>query len=415
MRILLIAYYFPPGPDGGGQRPAAFQHHLNRLGHPTAVLTHTYDRFQGSAENEFRIFDPSYCRDHGGRHFFPWALRRGLVLAANLVGRPRTIFSSWKKSALQALPGIIEHFQPDVLLASYPPVETLELGLAAARLSGLPLAADFRDGLLFEPVEEVNLRRHPCLRRHYRDVEAAVCRESVLILAASEAISGYFRKNYPFCRVHTLTNGFEPGGAVPAAEEPGGSIRLVHTGSLALSDPTVSIDSFISALKKLGESHPQSARRLVLEFAGRLSRGERKALLGLGDIIKIIIHGQLPRSQALELQSRADLLLLISSPRRSGHIAGKIFEYLAAARPILALSPLSSQTAALIRRTGCGWTIPPDDANRQTAFLAHLLANPAMISELRRNENAISFYERPRQVAGLATLLEQLLEESRNR
>ena len=107
---------------------------------------------------------------------------------------PAEVFAH-QNAALKRADEIIERTKPDAILASYPVVEALEIGVALSEKYGLPLISDFRDGLLFEPLE-VAAQQHNAVRHHYEALEARVVAASKLILTVSEPISAYFRERY---------------------------------------------------------------------------------------------------------------------------------------------------------------------------------------------------------------------------
>jgi glycosyltransferase involved in cell wall biosynthesis len=71
--------------------------------------------------------------------------------------------------------------------------------------------------------------------------------------------------------------------------------------------------------------------------------------------------GPLDRADALALQRSADVLVLITS-RDPSEATGKLFEYLAAGRPILALAE-GNEAERIVRETNTGITVPPDDVD----------------------------------------------------
>ena len=82
-----------------------------------------------------------------------------------------------------------------------------------------------------------------------------------------------------------------------------------------------------------------------------------------------------PRARSLELQrdSEANLLLIPDAGGRGkGVLSGKVFEYLAARRPILAAVPPDGAAAELIRETGAGVVVAPDDVEGLVAALREL-------------------------------------------
>jgi glycosyltransferase involved in cell wall biosynthesis len=96
--------------------------------------------------------------------------------------------------------------------------------------------------------------------------------------------------------------------------------------------------------------------------------------LGLGDRLELIPYA--PRQRALELQRDSDALLLLipeAGGRGRGVLSGKVFEYLAAERPILAAVPPDGAAAQLIEETGAGVVAAPDDVDALKAALGGLV------------------------------------------
>jgi glycosyltransferase involved in cell wall biosynthesis len=143
-------------------------------------------------------------------------------------------------------------------------------------------------------------------------------------------------------------------------------VNLVYTGTLG--GVTVHEDrGLIEALRRLVRQDPDTARRLRLVVAGRLL-GEEASLLRAPDLAPVVeLAGALPRPAAIALQRRADALLLVSSHLRS-HATGKLFEYLTADRPILALAG-ENEAARIVRETGTGEVVAPEDVEAIVAAL----------------------------------------------
>jgi glycosyltransferase involved in cell wall biosynthesis len=133
--------------------------------------------------------------------------------------------------------------------------------------------------------------------------------------------------------------------------------------------------------------------------------------LALGD--RLELHEFAPHRHALELQRDSEALLLLipeASGRGKGVLSGKVFEYLAAERPILAAVPPDGAAAALIRETGAGVVAPPDDppAIGEALRLLHdrwrggALDGTSLTPELRRA------LDRRSRVRELADVLQEL-------
>ena len=118
---------------------------------------------------------------------------------------------------------------------------------------------------------------------------------------------------------------------------------------------------------RCGASGDEQPGRLRLKLAGRLDEEDTRLIAeaGLGDSVEHV--GQLGRAEAVRLQRGADVLLLVTS-RHSGEATGKLFEYLASGRPILALGGMN-EAARIVTETGTGAAV---DSHDEEAVLAAL-------------------------------------------
>src|SRR5439155_11105952 len=143
----------------------------------------------------------------------------------------------------------------------------------------------------------------------------------------------------------------------------GDRFRITHTGSFfGKRDPR----PFLQALADSG------LENVVARFVGDFRSADRDWAVGLDLGDRLELHPYVPRRQALALQRDSDaLLLLIPEPggRGKGVLSGKVFEYLAAARPILAAVPPEGAAAELIEETGAGIVAAPDDLVALTSAL----------------------------------------------
>jgi glycosyltransferase involved in cell wall biosynthesis len=104
--------------------------------------------------------------------------------------------------------------------------------------------------------------------------------------------------------------------------------------------------------------------RVVARFLGELRPADREWALGLGLGDRLQIDGFRPFHETLAAMKAADVLLLLV-PRAGGRglsvLSGKVYEYLASERPVLALVPPEGAAAELLRETGAAWIADPDE------------------------------------------------------
>ncbi len=357
-------------------RPSKIAEYLPGFGHDILVLTHTYGPSKID-DSVLRILDPSFNRYRVGFKRFVWLGNRLYCEIRNRCGRYHSIYSRWLARAMSEFKAEIDAFSPELVFASYSPVESLELGLSIAGERKIPLISDFRDGLLYEPIEEKLLNRHASVAAHYTNVEKRAVQESRVITCALPGLCHYFENHYDISTAIALPNAFDRSDFddLPHIDLSDEFFHIVHTGSFALSDITCDITPWVQALETLLHAHQGLASRVRWHQLGRLNRKEQKLLSNLVSRGIVIDHGEVHRSHCLAFQKRADLLLLITSVTRKSVTPGKIFEYLCAGRPILGLTD-GSFAAEILMSTGAGRVVHPARINEiQLALLDAINGN----------------------------------------
>jgi len=401
MKILLISYYYSFSDSTGSLRPRAMAKYLPQNGIEVAVLTYRAQR-EAVTFNDNIVGVKDITRDSVSLpRYFAWRIwQKGL----RLLGFYRGVHEYWRDTALCHAADIIERVRPDMILATYPSHEALEIGVSLSEKYGLPLISDFRDGLLFESVEEDQLR-HRAIRRRYEPLEAKVIAISRLVLTVSEPISAYFRERYAHPNVMTLHNGFDPDGIAPDMNVvlPSGVINIVHTGRLGTSEKGRGVDALCTALRMLLHRSPEMVQKFKLHFVGLLSQAEQSCLAPLVEQGIVKLWGHQPRAKALAFQRKADILLLITAPDKASIATGKLFEYLAANKPILALTR-GTEAARIVSETGAGVVVPPDDSEQIAKAIEIIVQNTGMLCD-RRKGDVVAGYSRVKQMAVLASML----------
>jgi glycosyltransferase involved in cell wall biosynthesis len=332
----------------------------------------------------------------------PALLTKVIVPDAHLV--------SWNPWAMAAIRRVLRNQQIDCLITSGPPDSTHLLGLALGRRRPAWLA-DFRDGWLFEPP------RDPFPTAPQRALERLLERRVAQTADAVLGVTGPIVEDFVTrlgVAAELVPNAWDPeleadlagelpAGALPRIDER--SFTFVHTGTMSGSwgrDPR----PLLVALRRLIEAEPELAGRVELLLAGPLDSQEQVLLerAGLGDNVRYV--GYVAREQALALQRAAGALVLITSPNR-GEATGKLYEYLAAARPIIALAE-GNEAARIVRETNTGVAVAHDDVEAISAVLRRAVAG-----ELERAyaPRALDRYRYPGPAQRVAQIAERVLRD----
>ena len=379
MKVLLVTAYFPPAGGGGVQRPLKFATHLPALGIETHVLAPDNPKW---IHMDQELSPPTQAWVHRVRYLGP----RGRRPSEELHGKeglervltharllPRRLIvpdeaATWNLTAIPAALRIVRAEQIDVVLTTSPPGSVHLVGAAVKRALGTRWIADLRDSLLAHQDRRSDTLPVRMKSRTVRLVARSVARRADAIVTAFDSIGEEMRALSPVGRIVTIANGSDFDDFEGMSYMPSERFRITHTGAFfGQRDPK----PFLRALAESGLDD------VVARFVGGFRAADREYAesLGLGDRIEVIPF--VPRRRSLELQRDSEALLLIASEaggRGTGVIPGKVFEYLAAERPILAAVPPGGAAARLIEEVGAGVVAAADDVGALQAALLELHA-----------------------------------------
>jgi glycosyltransferase involved in cell wall biosynthesis len=368
VKLLLVTLYFPPAGGGGVQRPLKFASHLPALGIETHVLAPDDPKWLHSdAElplpTQAWVHRARYVGPRGrrladelhGRSGVDLAVRRAATVGRRLLVPDENV--TWNATAIPKAISIARSEGIDVVLTTSPPGSVHLIGAAVQAATGAKWVADLRDSLLAHPHRRADRLAVRAKEQAARGVAALVARRADAVVAAADAIAEEARSLKPRGRVVTIENGcdFDDFAGMEYARTD--AFRLTHTGSFfGRRDPK----PFLQALADSGLDDVR------VRFVGDFRPGDREFMegLGLGDRVELIDY--VPRRRSLELQRESDALLLLipeAGGRGRGVLSGKVFEYIAAERPILAVVPPDGAAAKLIEDTGVGVVAAPDDVD----------------------------------------------------
>jgi len=164
---------------------------------------------------------------------------------------------------------------------------------------------------------------------------------------------------------------------------------VLHAGALYYGR---SLTAVLEAARRLVDAVPAFALTFSLTLLGTLDPGAQTEVAASGLGQRIRYRGQLDHASTIQAMRAADLLLLVANttPGAEATVPGKLFEYLAVGRPVLAIAPPDSSTADVLNQTGGGWLAPSGDP----AAIACVLEKA-----FKANEDATSKTPEPGHVA----------------
>jgi glycosyltransferase involved in cell wall biosynthesis len=379
MKLLLVTLYFPPAGGGGVQRPLKFATYLPALGIETHVLAPDDPKW---VHEDAELTVPTQAWVHRARYVGPGgrriadelhgrtgvdlALRRASTIGRRLLVPDENV--TWNATAIPKAISIARQEGIDVVLTTSPPGSVHLIGAAVKRATGAKWVADLRDSIALHPHRSTNGVGARAKQKARAGIAHLVARQADAIVTAADAITDETRGLEPVARVTTIANGSDFDDFAGLAYRRTDRFRLTHTGSFfGHRDPK----PFLRALKASGLDD------VVVRFVGDFRPADREYLesLELGDRVELIDY--VPRRESLRLQKESDALLLLipdAGGRGRGVLSGKVFEYLAAERPVLAVVPPDGAAAQLIRETGAGEVAAPEDEDAIRDALATLHA-----------------------------------------
>ena len=376
VKVLLVTLYFPPAGGGGVQRSLKLAQYLPALGIETHVLAPNDPKWIHRDE-ELRV--PTQAWVHRARYIGPKGRRPAEELHGK-VGLPRLATHaklasrrllvpdenvSWNLTAIPAAIRIARAEGIDVVITTSPPNSVHLAGAAVQKATGAKWLADLRDSLVAHPHRRSESAAVRAKEKVDRGLARLVARRADAISCVSAAIADEVRAFSPRGPIETIANGCDFDDFAGLEYAPASRMRITHAGSFfGKRDPR----PFLQALHDSGLD-------IVARFLGDFRSADREWAegLGLGDRLELIPYAPRARSLALQRDSEANLLLIPDAGGRGkGVLSGKVFEYLAAGRPILAAVPPDGAAAELIRETGAGVVIAPDDVEGLVAALREL-------------------------------------------
>jgi len=372
-KALIICYYWPPAGGPGVQRWLKFVKYLRDFNVEPVVYAPEnphYPLQDSSLENEIpkgiEIIKKPILEPYGLAKLFSKESTRQIssgIIKSNtkqsflqklmLFVRGNLFVPDarkwWVKPSVNYLSSYLKKNPVDIIITTGPPHSLHLIGLGLKKQTNLPWLADFRDPWTTIGYQKKLKLTNWAIKKH-ANLEFEVLTKADHILVTSPTTQSDFEKTTS-TPIRCITNGFDDEDMPKTRLDT--AFTLAHIGSL-LEDRNPKI--LWDVLQELVTELPEFSKDLKIELTGRVGASVIDSIKerDLGD--NLSLPGYIGHSEALQKQHSAQLLLLIEidSQETEAIIPGKLFEYLAARRPILAIGPKHSDIDSILEKSEGG-------------------------------------------------------------
>lgn len=432
-RVLIITYYWPPAGGSGVQRHLKFVKYLRSFGWEPIVFTvkngsypevdHSlekdippnvkvlkavapgpYTLFKALTGNRYKV-DANLFHKKNNNGQERWSDKLFFWIRSNFFIPDARVF--WAIPSIIELRKFFRTTKVDAIVSTGPPHTAHIIANNLSRKFNIPWLADFRDGWTkndyFEKLNLSYIARKIHERWEYRVLTAANCVVTVSPYHANEL------KKIAKRSVHVITNGFDEDDFPSTPTVVDEKFTIVHTGMLsgARNHPV-----FWEALAELAQENPEFSDLLEIHFYGNTDPSV------VNDIPPtlanhVFIHDYTDHREIPAIQRKAHVLYLPihHCAVDAGFLPGKLYEYLAARRPILSIGPDDGDTAHLLRELKVGESFSYQDKEALKKYFSDRFHAFKKNIPFEVNTDILRFSRR-RLTGQLATLLDQISNHS---
>jgi len=219
------------------------------------------------------------------------------------------------------------------------------------------------------------LRDRSLVTRCLRTLSRWSRRRANRVIALGECMRNrLIRSGLPEAKVVTAENWADGAQIGVVAAAPADRFVVFYSGNLGMAHD---MDTIWEAIQRLAD-HPSIQFRFV---GGGIRKTRLEALCRAAGVRNVAFEAFRPSNSLPELfaSSRVGLVTQVEGSLGSV-VPSKIYEYLAAGRPLLYVGPADSTTGLTIRRFDCGWQVNCGDAQGLSELIQYLDRNPSEVN-----------------------------------
>ena len=370
-RVLIITYQFPPNPSVASVRPAGLAKYLPEFGWQPVVLT---ARMPGRSAAGLTLIETPYKDLFGSwKRLLGIDPDQNIMTQVNQLKRKLHIKSErslldrmvaivgeivaypdpqkgWKSPAIEAGSDFLGREPVDAIISSSSPYTVHIIARTLKLRHRIPWVADFRDLWTQNHYYPYSRLR----RRMERGLELRTLSSADTLVTVSGPLTQRLEELHKGKPAHTITNGFDPSEVNSPTASLTEKFTITYTGNLYPGKQ--SPEPLFAALKQLIDEGAIDSSSVEVRFYGPEAGWieSQASHYGIEGLVKQF--GIIRRHEALDRQRESQLLLLLkwNDPSEKGTYSGKVFEYLAARRPIVAVGGYQDVVSELLDETGAG-------------------------------------------------------------
>lgn len=343
-KVLIITYFFPPRQSIASRRLYGLAKYIQQFDWEPVILTVKMPR---DNNNEFEILETDYPGDLEELISFAFSEKYSKNKFLQDIFEYPDKFINWKKRAIKKAFEFIENEKIDAIISSSGPETTHLIASELKKRYNIPWLADMRDLWTQNFDYKKNL-----IRKYFETkLEKRIFKKANAISLVSEPYAELQSNFLGGKKVYILQNGFDPVDIAENYEVSTEKLTFIYTGMLYnTQDP----EYLFEAISELINEEKIDKNKIEIKFFGAMPDNlhGKADKFNLRDIISF--GGNLIREDSVIEQRNAQILLYFQLHSFKGIYSGKIFEYLAAQRPILVTGGEKDVVAKLLEETKAG-------------------------------------------------------------
>ena len=385
-KVLIITYYWPPSGGGGVMRWLKMSKYLPELGwqpiiytpenpdpsvtdssllkeiHPETRVIKTpiwepyeiYRKITGKHKEE--KFKAGYISEASSGD---WKNKLSVYIRGNfLIPDPRKF---WIKPSIKYLSAFLKSNHIDLIVTTGPPHSMHLIGLGLKKKFNIPWIADFRDPWTdIDFYSSLRLSKRADKKHHSLELQVLKTADLIVTVSPSWAEDLQNKTEKP---VSFIYNGFDPEDFINLPSVTDDEFSITHFGSFNRDRNT---SALWTALNVLSQENPEFKSQLRIHLIGQTDNSVLKDIDSNGLSANLLLIDHLPHKKGIDHLAKSQILLLPinNTPNAAGILPGKMYEYLAVKRPVLAIGPTNADFAKIIQETNSGVVINFEDVEK---------------------------------------------------